>query len=74
MTAEETGCETETTTSASRKLQPRRSYPARALSRRRRVLAYSLFALLPVSALAVIAVLQLMASSAAAATGGCGGG
>ena len=37
-------------------------------------LLYGLLALLPVSALLAYAVLQVMASSAAAATGGCGGG
>jgi hypothetical protein len=40
----------------------------------RKELLYCLLALLPVSALLAYAVLQLMASSSAAVTGGCGGG
>ena len=35
---------------------------------------YLLLSLLPLSALIVYVVLQVMASNAAAATGGCGGG
>jgi hypothetical protein len=47
---------------------------ADALSRRRTAVAAGLLSLIPLSALAVVVVLQLMASGAAAATGGCGGG
>ena len=38
------------------------------------LLAWTLLALLPLSVLVAIVVLNLMADSAAAATGGCGGG
>jgi len=49
--------------------------PGRApLASRREVLAWIVFALLPVSVLAVLLVLHVMSASAAAATGGCGGG
>jgi hypothetical protein len=39
-----------------------------------REILYFLLGLLPLSALVVYVVLQVMASSSAAATGGCGGG
>jgi hypothetical protein len=42
--------------------------------RRRKELAWFLLAMLPLSALLAFVVLQLMAASSAAATGGCGGG
>jgi hypothetical protein len=41
---------------------------------RRPSLAWTLFGLLPLSVLIVVAVLHVMAASGAAATGGCGGG
>ena len=41
---------------------------------RAREIPYLLLGLLPLSALVVYVVLQVMASSSAAATGGCGGG
>lgn len=41
---------------------------------RRQALTWTLCALLPVSVLVALLVLHLMAASAAAATGGCGGG
>lgn len=41
---------------------------------RRRVLTYTLAALIPLAAVAAVATLLVMASSASAATGGCGGG
>jgi hypothetical protein len=44
------------------------------VSFRRRVLGYVLIALIPVSGITAIIVIGLMASGAAAATGGCGGG
>ncbi len=40
----------------------------------RKDMLYLLLGLLPVSAILVYAVLQVMAASSAAATGGCGGG
>jgi hypothetical protein len=41
---------------------------------RRELLAWTVFALLPLSVLVALLVLHLMSASAAAATGGCGGG
>ena len=48
--------------------------PRRTWARSGQVLAWTLLALLPLSVLIAIFVLNLMADSAAAATGGCGGG
>ena len=48
--------------------------PGPARPRSGQVLAWTLLALLPLSVLIAIFVLNLMADSAAAATGGCGGG
>jgi len=42
--------------------------------RRWQLLAWTLFGLIPVSVLIAFLVLHFMAASAAAATGGCGGG
>jgi hypothetical protein len=42
--------------------------------RRRQLLAWTLFGLIPASVLIAFLVLHFMAASAAAATGGCGGG
>jgi len=41
---------------------------------RRAVLTYTLAALIPLAVVAAVATLLVMAGSAAAATGGCGGG
>ncbi len=41
---------------------------------RRKELGWFLVAMIPLSALLAFVVLQLMAASSAAATGGCGGG
>jgi hypothetical protein len=41
---------------------------------RRKVLTYSLVALFPLAVIAAVATLAVMVGSAAAATGGCGGG
>ena len=45
-----------------------------AAPRRRNELIWGLLGMLPLSALLAFVVLQLMAASSAAATGGCGGG
>jgi ABC-type nickel/cobalt efflux system permease component RcnA len=41
---------------------------------RRQLLAWTLFGLIPASVVIALLVLHFMAASAAAATGGCGGG
>jgi hypothetical protein len=52
----------------------RAAAPVQAALSRRQILGWTLFGLLPLSVLLALAVLHVMADSAAAATGGCGGG
>ncbi|HSR85393.1 MAG TPA: hypothetical protein VLM11_14555 [Streptosporangiaceae bacterium] len=49
-------------------------HPGSAPPPSRRRLGWTVIAVLPISVLAALLVLHLMAASAAAATGGCGGG
>jgi hypothetical protein len=54
--------------------QPLAGPPSALPVRRPRLVAWTLLGLLPLSVLTALVVLHLMAGSAAAATGGCGGG
>jgi hypothetical protein len=64
---------TETTTAPEQARPGAAHFPGGPRSRRA-VLTYTLAALIPLALVAAVATLLVMAGSAAAATGGCGGG